>query len=253
MIDDVFDVRIAKALAPMPGDLGSANDILATIHARKQRTTHGRLVLVAAVVLVIAVVGGTGLALASALGLFRTEPTSVHVTQPSGPEPANGNKVAEPFTTSLQQAKAIAGYPLLTLDAGTVEQVLEVPPTTTADGQPISPAEVMKPSFQIDYTVNGTSVQLVEDPVIPGSSLQFWVKWYGAANTHQATVNGYHVIWQGADETSVDTVAFQTTSGTLVYMTSGPGGSPGPGPGLGKELGLSGYVALMQGMSSPSP
>lgn len=251
MIDDVFDTHIWNALAPMPGELSVAADILATLHTRKQRKSHGRVAVVAVAVLVIAVVGGTGLALASALGLLRTVPTTVHVTQPggSGPQPANGYKHAQPYTTSLQQAKAIAGYPLLTLDTGTVERVLVAPPTTTANGQPISPLQVLKPSFEIDYTINGTSIQLVENPRIPGSSLQLSVKWYGAANTHQATVIGYHVIWQGADENSVDTVAFQTTSGTLVYMTSGPGGWPGPGPGLGKELGLSGYIALMQGMS----
>lgn len=251
MIDDVFDARIANALAAMPGELSSAADILATIHTRGQRKTHSRVALVAIVVVVIAVVGGTGFALASALGLFRTVPTSVHVTQPngSGTQPTNGNKVGEPYTTSLQLAKEIAGYPLLTLDTGTVKLVTVVPPTTDADGQPISPTEVMKPSFQIDYIVDGTSVQLVEDPVIPGSPLQLTIKGYAASNTHQATVAGYHVIWQGVDENSVDTVAFQTTLGTLVYMTSGPAGWPGPGPGVGKQLPLSGYVALMQGMS----
>ncbi len=249
MIDDVFDARIAQALAPMPGELTSAADVLATIHTRPQRTTHRRVVLVAVVVVVIAVVGGAGLALGSALGLFRTEPTHVQVTQPgSGSEPTKGNIAGQPFTTSLQNAQAIAGYPLLTLDTGTVELVTVVPPTTTASGQPISPTEVLKPSFQIDYTVNGTSVQLVEDPVTPGSPLRLSVK-AGAPNTHQATVAGYNVIWQGTDEKSVDTVAFETTSGTVVYMTSGPGGWPGPGPGRGSELSLNGYVELMQGMS----
>jgi hypothetical protein len=235
----------------MPGDLRTAADILATIHSRKQRTTHSRIALVAVVVLVIALVGGTGLALASAIGLFRTESTTVHVTQPTGngPDSGNGNKVGPAYTTSLDHAKAIAGYPLLTLGTGTVELVTVVPPTTTADGQPISPTEVMKPSFQIDYTVNGTSVQLVEDPVTPGSPLQFTVKSGGQSITHQATVDGYHLIWQGADESSVDTVAFQTSSGTLVYMTSGPGAWPGPGPGVGTQLSLNGYVALMQRMS----
>ncbi len=248
MTDDVFDARIATALAAMPGELGSAADLLATLRARKQRKTHGHVALVAVAVVAIAVVGGAGLVLASAMGLLRTEPTRVHVTQP-GTQPANGNRVGQPYTTSLQHAETIAGYPLVTLGVGTVELVTVVPPTTRANGQPISPTEVLKPSFQIDYLVDGTSVQLVEDPVTPGSPLQFSVKGYGASNTHQATVDGYHVIWQGADENRVDTVAFQTTSGTLVYMTSGPGATTGPGPGIGAELSLSGYVALMQGMS----
>jgi hypothetical protein len=251
MTDEPFDAHIAKALAAMPRELTSAADVLATIHARQQRKTHRGMALVAVAVVAVAVIGGTGLALASTAGLFRTVPTHIHVTQPGGggTQPANGNKVAHPYTTSLQQAEAIAGYPLLTLDTGTVELVTVVPPTTRANGQPISPTEVLKPSFQIDYVVNGTSVQLVEDPVTPGSSLQLSVKGYGAPDTHQATVDGYRVIWQGADEDSVDFLAFQTTSGTLVYMTTGPGASPGPGPGIGKELSLSGYGTLMEGMS----
>ncbi len=250
MIDDVFDRRISDALAPMPGELSAAVDIMATIQRRRQRKPHGHVALAAVVVVVIAVVGGAGLALASALGLFGTEPTHVHVTQPGGSsQPANGNRVGQPYTTSLQNAEAIAGYPLLTLDAGTVQLVTVVPPTTTADGQPVSPTEVMKPSFQIDYIVNGTSVQLVEDPVIPGSPFQLSVKGYAASSVHQTTVDGYHVIWEGTDANSVDTVAFETTSGTIVYLTSGPAAWPGPGPGLGKQLSLSGYVSLMHGMS----
>lgn len=250
MIDDVFDMRISDALQPMPGELSSAADILAMIHTRRLRKPHGQVALAAVVVVVLAVIAGTGLALASALGLFGTEPTRVHVTQPGGgTQPANGNRVGSPYTTSLQNAKSIAGYPLLTLATGTVQLVTVVPPTTTASGQPVSPTEVMKPSFQIDYIVNGTSVQLVEDPVIPGSPFQLSVKGYAASSVHQTTVDGYHVIWQGTDENSVDTVAFETTSGTIVYMTSGPAGSPGPGPGIGKQLSLGGYVALMEGMS----
>jgi hypothetical protein len=251
MTDDFFDAHLTNALTAVPGELTSAADILATIRTRKQRKAHRGMALVAVAAAVVAVIGGTGLALASAAGLFRTVPTHIHITQPGGggPQPVIGNRVAHPYTTSLQHAEAIAGYPLLTLDTGTVELVTVVPPTTRADGQPISPTEVLKPSFQIDYVVNGTSVQLVEDPVTPGSSLQLNVKGYGAPDTHQATVDGYRVIWQGTDEDSVDTVAFQTTSGTLVYMTSGPGATPGPGPGIGKELSLRGYVELMQGMS----
>jgi hypothetical protein len=250
MIDDVFDTRISDALMPVPGQLSSAADILATIQVRRQRKPHGHVALAAVVVVVIAVVGGTSLALASAFGLFGTEPTDVHVTQPKGGfQPANGNRVGQPYTTSLQNAVALAGYPLLTLSAGTVQLVTVVPPTTNANGQPVSPTEVLKPSVQIDYIVNGTSVQLVEDPVIPGSAFQLSVKGYAASRVHQATVDGYHVIWEGADENSVDTVAFETTSGTKVYMTSGPAGSPGPDPGFGKQLSLSGYVALMQEMS----
>jgi hypothetical protein len=249
MTDDVFDGHVTKALTAMPGELSSAADILASIRTRSQRKAHGRVALVAVAVVAVAVIGGAGLALASALGVFRTVPTQIHVTHPGGSEPLNGNKVGQPFTTSLQAAEAIAGYHLLTLDSGTVELVTVVPPTTRSNGQPLSPTEVMKPSFQIDYVVNGTSVQLVEDPVTPGSLLQFSVKWYGAPNTHQATVDGYNVIWQGGDENSVETVAFETTSGTLVYMTSGPNGWVGPGPGLGKQLSLSGYVHLMEGMS----
>ena len=124
MIDDVFDRRISDALAPMPGELSAAVDIMATIQRRRQRKPHGHVALAAVVVVVIAVVGGAGLALASALGLFGTEPTHVHVTQPGGSsQPANGNRVGQPYTTSLQNAEAIAGYPLLTLDAGTVQLV----------------------------------------------------------------------------------------------------------------------------------
>jgi hypothetical protein len=250
MTDEVFDTHIANALATARGDLSSVADVLATIRTRTQRKPHGRMALVAVGVVIVAIVGGTGLALASALGLFRTVPTQIDVTQPGkGVEPVQGLRFGRPYSTSLEHAKAIAGYQLLTLGAGTLESVTVIPPVTRSDGQPISPTEVLKPSFQIEYIFNGNSVQLVEDPGTPGSVFPFSVKWYGAPNTHQTTVNGYHVIWQGVDQTSVDTVAFQTTSGTVVYMTSGPGATPGPGPGLGKELSLSGYLGLMEGMS----
>jgi hypothetical protein len=251
MTDDVFDAHIARALAPVSGELSPAADVLATIRSRTRRRAHGHIALVAVAVVVVAVVGVSGLALASALGLFRTVPTHINVTQPgaSGGPPVQGIKIGQPYTTSLQHAQAIAGYQLLTLSAGTVESVTAVPPATRSNGQPLSPTEVLKPSFQIEYVVDGTSVQLVEDPVTPGSSLQLSVKWYGAPNTHQATVDGFNVIWQGINANSVDTVAFQTTSGTLLYMTSGPGATTGPAPGLGNELSLNGYVELIEGMS----
>jgi hypothetical protein len=254
MTDDVFDLHIAKAVSARERDLSSAADILATIRSRGRRGHRGRTAFIAAGAVVIVVVMGSGLAVASAFGAFRTVPTHIHVTQPESTggsgQGINGLKVGQQYTTSLEHAKAVAGFQILSLgERGTLQSVTVHPPLTRSNGQPAEPGEILKPSIALEYLVNGTTVRFIEDPVTPGSSLQFSVKWYGAATTHQASVDGIQLIWEGADDNNVSMVAFQTISGTLVYMTSGTSASSGPTPAAGTSLSLAACIALIEGMS----
>jgi hypothetical protein len=251
MNDDVLDWHLRRALAVSDHELNPISDVLTTIHSRRH-IRRSRTAMIAAAIVVVTALAGTSVALASAFGLFGTVPTHIHVTQPGTGSGGgvSGLKFGQAYTTSLQHARAVAGFHILTLgDEGTLQSVRVIPPVTRSNGQPISPTEVLKPSIDLEYLVNGTTVRITEDPVVATSALQWMVKYYGASSAHQGTIYGLHLIWDGANENTVATVVFQTTAGTLVILTSGEAASDGPTPASGKDMSLSAYAQLIGGMS----
>jgi hypothetical protein len=252
MNDDVLDSHLTWALAASDHELNPISDVLTTVHRQRNGRRRKTASLIVAAVVGVTAVAGSGIALASAFGLFRTVPTHIHVTQPGAGSGGGvaGVKFAQPYTTSLQHAKAVAGFHILTLgDGGTLQSVRVIPPVTRSNGQPVSPREVLKPSIELEYLVAGTTVGITEDPVVATSALQWMVKYYGAGSAHQTTIYGLHLIWQGANVNAVATVIFQTTTGTLVILTSGEAASNGPTPASGKDLSLNSYAQLVAGMS----
>ncbi len=89
---------------------------------------------------------------------------------------------------------------------------------------------------QLDAEIDARERELralgVAHPYIPNlmtSKLQWSVKWYGAPSTHTSSIDGFHVIYHGT-ETNSDEVAFQTTDGLLVIMSTGVAAQSGPTP-----------------------
>ncbi len=157
-----------------------------------------------------------------------TVSTHVTVTGPQGqgmPSPLVSLKAVVPGmpkTVTFAQAQADVPYPILVLPASfaTAQQWQVIPPTTTQSGGPVVSGEVMEPQVFVTYLLaSGPTVTISEYPEKPGTSLNVYVKWYGAPSTHQATIDGYHVVYHSTGTTVQDFV-FKTTAGIEVWMSS---------------------------------
>jgi hypothetical protein len=158
-----------------------------------------------------------------------TVPTHVTVTGPNGqglPPPlvSPGAVVIPgvPKTVTFAQAQADVPYRILVLPASfaTPQQWQVIPPTTTKSGGPVAAGEVMEPQVFVTYLLSsGPTVTISEYPGKAGTPLNVDVKWYGARSTHQATIDGYHVVYHSTG-TNVSDFVFKTTSGLEVWMSS---------------------------------
>jgi hypothetical protein len=116
-----------------------------------------------------------------------------------------------------------------------------VPPTTDAHGNAVSADEVLKPSVDLLYRYDGMRLSVIEDPVKPTSALHVSVKWYGAAATHTAFVDGIHLVYSGtADATYF--VGLQTTGGLELWLRSDDDAT-------GRPLSVTQWVALIEDLS----
>lgn len=171
-----------------------------------------------------------------------TVPTHVTVTGPNGqglPPPLVSPRAVVipgvPKTVTFAQAQADVPFRILVLPASfaTPQQWQVIPPTTTQNGGPVVAGEVMEPSVFVTYLLSsGPTVTISEFPEKAGAPLNVYVKWYGASSTHQATIDGYHVVYASTGANVSDFV-FKTTTGLEVWMASSqkfqqPASEPAP-------------------------
>jgi hypothetical protein len=207
--------------ATEPGPLRLYRSVSPWSLAGPQKLRHS-LALALAVLVVSAGVAYAAVAIA-------TVPTHVTVTGPNGqglPPPLVSPRAVVipgvPKTVTFAQAQADVPYRILVLPASfaTPQQWQVIPPTTTQSGGPVVAGEVMEPQVFVTYLLSsGPTVTISEYPEKAGTPLNYYVKWYGAPSTHQATIDGYHVVYQSTGTTVSDFV-FKTTTGLEVWMSS---------------------------------
>lgn len=214
---------------------------------------HLRRTLALALGVVVLSAGG-----AYAAVTFTTVPTHVTVTGPNGQGippssvPSNDIVPSMPQTVTFAQAQQDVAFPILVLPASiaTPQQWQIVPPERTKSGGPVSPGEVMTPQVYVIYLLSsGATVSISEYPEQPGTPLNVDVKWYGAASTHQATVDGYRVVYQSTGS-DVGNIVFKTTTGLEVWMSPSQNLADVSAPVV--PVTLAQWVSLIEALS-PSP
>ena len=219
----LFDEQIRAALVPPAGAVISGGAPLERLHARP-RTRRRRRVQLLVVGLALGALGAGGGSAALAAAVMKSVPITIHVPNPpfwGNASPIPDLSIHLPYTTSLDGARRLARFHILTLppSVGALESVTVVPPVMRADGKPVSEGEVMKPSFELLYRFQGMHLALIEDPVTPTPVLHVSVKEYGARSTHVAVVDGMNVTYSGSPDATYY-VMLQTRGGMMVILRS---------------------------------